>query len=366
MSKIRAMERLTFWLGPWVDDTRRPAAVTRARVRVPHESSPGGAFDAWLYRPTRAATGAMLVVPGLHFLGPADPRLDRFCRVLANAGIVTLCPFLPTFSRLRVGRSLAGEATAAFDALTQHPACPTKRVGVFTISVGSYAGFAIAAMRPSRVNGLVVFGGYLDFERCLRFSLRGGNKTVQADPLNRPVAYLNLLPYIDMNDDEGDDTSDVARHITRYVEQTWGRPHMQDEAARRRVQERVEKLVAREDLWLFRLAIANSLESQAAGLAALEASDGGLDMDPSEYLPLVQCPVRIIHGRDDTVLPVQEAAALQQAMTGARPHADVEVYLTGLWGHTGSNGFEALKDVGGELRSMAGIVQSITDASHER
>src|SRR5687768_16804695 len=102
-----SVARLMRWLGPWTSDRARPRGIHRRRISVDDR------FDAWVYRP-REPKGAMLLVPGLHYLGPADPRLDRFLSILADAGALVLCPFLPEFRALRVGPSLVHDCARAF------------------------------------------------------------------------------------------------------------------------------------------------------------------------------------------------------------------------------------------------------------
>ena len=85
--------RLARWLGPWADPTRAPfvrteqATVEHLTVRVYH---PRG----------RTPRATYLIAPGLHYAGPDDPRMDRFCRILAAAGQLVIAPFF-------VGESLA-------------------------------------------------------------------------------------------------------------------------------------------------------------------------------------------------------------------------------------------------------------------
>src|SRR5687768_16794399 len=126
---VRRVARLMRWLGPWTSDRARPRGIRRRRVVV------DGRFDAWVYRPRVEPDGAMLLVPGLHYLGPADRRLDRFLSILADAGALVLCPFLPEFRALRVGPSLPSDCARAFDTLLALPDVPRgAKAGVFSIS----------------------------------------------------------------------------------------------------------------------------------------------------------------------------------------------------------------------------------------
>jgi hypothetical protein len=166
LERLAAMARLARWLGPWTSESRRPTGARRRTVRI----RPERPLDAWVYRPRTRPRGALLVVPGLHYLGPADPRLDRFLAILADAGLLVMCPFLPEFRRLHVGPSLVPDTAAAFDALCALPEMPRVRPGVFSISFGSYPAIELAASsaRGDRVGQLILFGGYASFEDAVR------------------------------------------------------------------------------------------------------------------------------------------------------------------------------------------------------
>ena len=88
------------WLGPWMDQNRAPKGVKREDLQKKEED-----FSIWVYS-SQHVRGALYIVPGLHHEGPSDPRLDRFARVLAKAGIVVGVPFLPTSMSLRMEPSL--------------------------------------------------------------------------------------------------------------------------------------------------------------------------------------------------------------------------------------------------------------------
>jgi hypothetical protein len=219
LGRAGIMASLARWLGPLTPATEVPTGVRRSRVRVQGKRE---VFDAWVYQPSAGRVrGALLLLPGLHYLGPADPRLDRFNRVLARSGVLVLSPFLPSFARLHVNAALGPDAIAAYDTLTELPAARGLRPGVFSISTGSLPAARVCAARD--VGGWVVFGGYHDFAECVRFSLTSGGGVVPADPLNRPVVYLNLLPFMP---DTPADTAPLERALRRYVEQTWGRAEM--------------------------------------------------------------------------------------------------------------------------------------------
>lgn len=354
LARAGIMASLARWLGPLTPATQVPQGVRRSRVRVQGRRE---VFDAWVYQPSAGRVhGALLLLPGLHYLGPADPRLDRFNRVLAKAGVLVLSPFLPSFARLHVNAALGPDAIAAYDALTELPAVRGLRPGVFSISTGSLPAARVCAARDP--GGWVVFGGYHDFAECVRFSLTSGGGVVPADPLNRPVVYLNLLPFMP---DAPADTAPLERALRRYVEQTWGRAELKLDGRWRTVSDRVERELTGAALAVFRRATGADDPTGVVGLRALAASGDTFDcMDPRESIAAYQGPSVVVHGRDDDVVPIGEAHALHRALSAAG--GDCRLHLTGMYGHTGSSRF-ALADAGRELRSMLGIVDGIARCS---
>jgi pimeloyl-ACP methyl ester carboxylesterase len=347
------MARLARWLGPWTPESRRPAGVRRRRLRI------GGArpFDAWVYRPRGRPRGALLVVPGLHYLGPADSRLDRFLAILAEAGLLVLCPFLPEFRRLRVGPSLVRDAAAAFDALEALPEKPPVRPGVFSISFGSYPALELAAAAGrDRVGALTVFGGYASFEDAIRFSLEG-DPAQPHDPLNRPVVFLNLIEHLP---GRPRDPSALRDAWITYVRRTWGRPEMKRRA-------RWEPLAR---------AMARGLPPDARGLflRGTGAEPGGVELaaralrtaraelahlDPRPACARIRCPVTIVHGRDDDVIPHTHARMLAEAIPD---HVPTRVLLTGLYAHTG-HGAPSPRELADEARTLGRILAAIVDGA---
>ena len=66
----------------------------------------------WMYNP-KECVGTIFLLPGLHQDGPSDPRLERFAKVLAAAGIRVGVPFLPTAQALVMLPTLLAEACAS-------------------------------------------------------------------------------------------------------------------------------------------------------------------------------------------------------------------------------------------------------------
>lgn len=346
------MAALGRWLGPWTPDEDVPPGTRRRESFLPSES--GRSIRAWTYRGSAPIEGAILVVPGLHFLGPADPRLDRFCRVLSSARMLVLCPFLPDFEELRVAETLGTDALAAYDALCAHPEVPRGVApGVFSLSFGSLPALRVAASRE--VGALMLFGGYADWTDAVRFSLTGntleGAKGRPYDPLNRPVVFNNMLPLIDDVDKDA-----VRRAIFEQVRLTWGDAAMKEPGALKPSALRLAESLPD--------AASRRLFLQATGLEEggdelvwklLEKSKGAFaHLDPAIWAEKIEVPSVVAHGRDDDVIPVEHAEKLAAMIPKA------ETFITGTYAHTGKSTIrDLLPRAQEEVEAMIGLLSAI-------
>lgn len=321
---------LARWLGPWADATRAPdvpvSERTVAGVRVRIYGREGTPY---------------YIAPGLHYAGPDDPRMDRFCRILAAAGHHVAAPFIPSYLALTPDARAIEDFIAVFDAIdfAEPPV-------VFSISFGSLLAFALAAARADAVRRLVIFGGYADFHDTMRYCLTGDGR----DPLNQSVVLMNLLPHIEH---EGDPTG-VAAHWRAFCERTWGRPELK---ARDRFVPIAEELAAhvpapiRE---LFLVGVGATPGAWDLAEPALRLFDAR-DLDPRPHAERVTCRVDLLHGADDDVIPYTQSLALAALL----PNADVHVHITGMYGHTGASR-PPLRVLARELVTMMRALRAMT------
>jgi pimeloyl-ACP methyl ester carboxylesterase len=342
--RLRTMLSLGRWLGPWTDGARMPEGVTREEIDVPAGRGADRPMRISVYRPAGPARGSLLLVPGLHYLGPADPRMDRFARVLAASGIVTAAPHLPDYLALIPTRALFHDVERALDALLALPGRPPGRPGVFSISFGSLPALALAASRGDAIGALVVFGGYARFTDTLEFCIRGRPGAAH-DPLNRPVVFMNLLPWLP---GKPEDPAPLLAAWRRYVEATWGRPAMKADAAWRAAAEEAAAGLSPSDRSLFLRSTGAWPGGDALFDEALAAArDEFAWLDPGPFLRDIRVPVHVVHGAEDDVIPHEHALSLARAMP---PGAVRGVHVTGLYGHTQGSGMGAGI---GKIRALA-------------
>jgi len=305
----------------------------------------------------------MLLVPGLHFMGPADPRMQRFTRIVADAGIVVLAPFLPDFLDLRVTPQLMRDTERALGALEALPDKPPGRPGIFSISFGSLPALRVASdpAHADRVGGLVVFGGYADFAETVRFSLEGEAGRPH-DPLNQPVVFINLIDRLPGAPSEPEPLCDAWR---RYVRATWNRPEMKERARYEPVARQIaaELPAACRELFLMGCGVVpGGLELVRE---ALEQGGGPAAwLDPRPDLAGLRCPTWIVHGRDDDVIPYTEAERLARALPAG---VAARHLVTGMYAHSGKSSvgelLASVSELAREVRAMASILHAIVAAS---
>ena len=314
--------RLARWLGPWTRETQIPSGVSRREVYLPAKGTQRP-FLVHTYHPPRTADGALLVLPGLHYLGPVDPRLDRFCRILAHAGYLVLSPLLPDFAQMRVEPSLGKDAERAFDALLALPERPRGILpGILSISFGSLPALEVAARR--KIGALFLFGGYADYRDAIQFSLSGAPQRPH-DPLHRCIVFMNLIEHL------------PARNSTllndtwfQYVRETWGRPAMKQRTNYEALALRLAEHVDPNDRELFLVGTGTGVLEKGEELVETYLPQKEVShLDPLPWAREVRCPTTIVHGRNDDVIPFEHAGILADTIIHSR------CWLTGLYAHSG-------------------------------
>ena len=347
---LRSMMTLARWLGPWADSGRVPHVAVRdddlSGIRVRRYVSDGS--------PARPRGRTFLIAPGLHYAGPDDPRMDRFCRVLAAAGHQVIAPFIPSYLALTPDAQAIADFERVFLARARWTGDAAERPIVFSISFGSLLALALAARHGDAIDRLVLFGPYADFHATMRFCLTGevaSGRVAMRDPLNQPVVLMNLLAEIEP---VCADPEALRIAWRRYVERTWGRPEMKARERFTAIAEALAPEVPEAVRDLFHVGIGTRPGAADVAIAALAKFDARA-LDPSPYLPDVRCQVDLVHGTDDDVIPFEQTLELARRL----PNADVRVHVTGLYGHTGAQRPQ-LSALAREMRTMIRVLRVLS------
>ncbi|HSD88141.1 MAG TPA: alpha/beta hydrolase [Kofleriaceae bacterium] len=310
---------LARWLGPWADAEKVP--------RVESTDDELGGVRVRIYGdPSREPSTRYLIGPGLHYAGPDDPRMDRFCRILAAAGHHVVAPFIPAYLRLMPNATAKDDFLRVFD-----QAWPQHKVTVFSISFGSLLAFATAAERSERIERLVVFGGYSDFHQTMKFCLTGevpSGRQASRDPLNQPAVFMNFIE--DLVHDRAH-TDALLLMWLEYIKRVWGRAHFKVDRKFVEIAEALAPEVPESVRELYRIGTGVLPGAPELVLPAIARFDASA-LDPTPYLARVTNRVDLVHGVDDDVIPFEQSHELAARLV----NADVRVHITGMYGHTGA------------------------------
>ncbi len=333
---LRCYATLIRWLGPWASPQSIPSGVCRTELTIEPRTGDEPEIRVWVYTPEgRPPIGSYLLLQGLHFAGPADPRFERFSRILAKAGLLIFTPFLPDYLELTAVAGVIRDADRAFAALMEYTERPRARLpGIFSISFGSLPALRLAASpeRSSQVGGLMLFGGYADWKETASFCLTGelnGVRHTSHDPLDAPIIFINLL---DAMPEAPDDKPPLVDAWKRYVKATWGRPEMRPLEGRAPIARQIAATLPEASRKFFLQGCLVEPGGVEIGLDALARGGPRWEvLDPRPHLSSLTCPVYIAHGIDDDVIPYTQLDRIREALPSGVP---VTAHLTGLYGHT--------------------------------
>lgn len=276
-----------------------------------------------IFAPDGGHERVALVIHGVHRGGYDEPRLVYFSKRLVEAGFAVATPELDDLKRYEITprnvddiRQLAvWTAGLPLNASSKRD----RRIGVVGISFGG--GLAISAvggLDAQDVPAFVfAFGGHGDLVRTMRF-LASGEKG--EDGWRRPHVYgqaVELRMFAKKLVPEAD-VAGLRDALLAYLEE------------RRDDTERIAADLGAEARRLVRLSLDGNAEQLGPILAPLVEE---LAADPSlspERQPAPACPVYLLHGADDNVIPASETTALAANLEG---RTEVRALVTDLIQH---------------------------------
>ncbi|HJW32674.1 MAG TPA: alpha/beta hydrolase [Holophagaceae bacterium] len=289
---------------PFMKALQGPEATQSTFTVENHRAMTGDrAVPLRVYRPTVKPDRAILVLHGVHTLGFDEPRLVRFAHELVRAGYLVATPDLEDLKTYDLAPRTVDDIEAAALAFLDAPGLRASdlphRPTLMGISFSGGLGLC-AAGRPAlagRLGGVFAFGGHGNLDRVLAYLATG---QLPDGEILAPHLYGQAV---------------LARRLAdRLV------PPTQVEALRGALalflQERgAEFQTAAQHLAPEAKAVADlCLRWDAPGLSArLAPLAKGLHADPRlspELNPRPDCPIYLLHGSGDNVIPPSETRAL--------------------------------------------------------
>jgi dienelactone hydrolase len=284
--------------------------VTEHDVTIPWR---GGSLRGRRYEPARATARAVLLVPGIHAAGIDEPRLIGFAHDFAATGHPVVTAQLDDLAHYQIsprttdmiedaGRWLADAEQSARDG----------RIGMMGISFGGGLTL-VAAGRPTlrdRVAFTMSFGGHGDLPRTLKFLCTG----IQADGTLRPphdygvaIVLLTAAPLVV----PADQVQPLRDSILSFLEAS--RLDMVDKAKARGEFEHARALEqGLPEPAKALMGYVNARDVAHLGpilLPHVAAFGADAALSPDRAAPPA-CPVYLIHGSEDNVIPAAESVVL--------------------------------------------------------
>jgi acetyl esterase/lipase len=296
-------------------DTEGKPKVREERLTLDVPGAPARTVPARLYRPVadNDAPGVVLV-HGVHRLGIEEPRLERFARSLADAGVVVLTPEVSELSDYHVSpRSIdtAGASVEALRARLGHP-----KVGLMGMSFGG--GIAMLAAADERfakdVAFVVAVGAHDDLERVSRFFATdaipepsGGMKKLQAHSYGAAVlVYDHVEDFFPLED------VPAARDAIRlWLWEKQDEARVAAKALSPASKEKMDKLFG-PSAAAMRDELLVEIDKRKAGMPAVS---------PHGRLAGLRSNVYLLHGEGDTVIPATETLWLAKDVPPERLRA---------------------------------------------
>lgn len=280
----------------------------------------GGGLRGYVYQPGRVLARPILLVPGVHASGIDEPRLVGFARDLAAQGHPVVTVELPDLKAYGITPRTTDMIEDAAKWMLGRPEfhAVDGRIGLMGISFGG--GLAVAAAgRPAIRDGLAfVFslGGHGDLPRTLKYLCTG----VQPDGAHRPphdyglaIVLLGAAPHVV----PPPQVEPLRAAILSFLEAS--RLDMIDKTAAAKEFTHAKELEAQliEPAKTYMDYVNNRDVAKLGPVLVPYLPDLGGDpaLSPDRSNPPA-CPVFLLHGTDDNVVPAIESTMLAATLRG--------------------------------------------------
>jgi pimeloyl-ACP methyl ester carboxylesterase len=290
-------------------DPASTPAVAEQRLTFTRD---GEEIPARVYGPAGVANPpGVVLVHGVHRLGIEDPRLERFARALAGAGVIVMTPAVKELSDYKVAPRSIDTIGAAVEALRSR--LGVEKVGIMGMSFGG--GISLLAAADARfaehVSFVVAVGAHSDLARVSRFFVDdeapmpgGGTQKLHAHGYG-----VMVLVYSHVEDFFPAEDVAAAGDALRFW--LWEKRDDARKAAALLSPASKAKIEGLFDAGVgsMRAELLAEIERHTADMAKVS---------PHGHLGAIRANVYLLHGEGDSVIPATETLWLAQDVPPAR------------------------------------------------
>ena len=303
------------------------ADLEAERVAASDTSIPwrGGQLRARWYLPAGISGRPILLVPGVHAAGIAEPRLINFATEIAATGHPVLTAELPDLAKYQITARTTDMIEDAATWLGQHPDASgwtgrDGRPGLMGISFGGGLSVVAASRMRDRAAWVLSFGGHGDLPRALRYLCTGVQPNGQTRPPHDYGVVIILLGVADKVV-PSDQVEPLRQGILAFLNASHldmvDKPRAALEFERaRKLSESLPEPARTFMSWVNNRDVAHlgpALLPHVAELGSDPALSAARNPPPS-------APVYLLHGADDNVIPAVESQLLADDLRARGAH----------------------------------------------
>jgi pimeloyl-ACP methyl ester carboxylesterase len=285
--------------------TGQELAVQQAKI---HREAGSQSYDALIYYPTTSvATRAMILAAGISELGCYHPRLAAFARFLAEKGFLVITPDIRAFREFRISAEPITEILFWYNQVSSlEQGRKVRKTGLAGISYSGTLAL-MAAARPDvrdTVAFVVAMGSYHSLSRCTKEWFAAGPVTASREyyPNRFYAKWIVMLSALEML------AADKDRSFLGTV--------LENLLVQGKALPAIPELTPEGKRW-YRLATMQEGESDPELALRIEnhlALYLHQKLDPEDALGHVLCPVFLLHGTFDDLIPPRESMEIHQRL----------------------------------------------------
>ena len=269
-----------------------------------------------LHVPQNQEKGLIISFTGFSMSGYQDKRISLVNNAFMKAGYRVITPKINTIDALLIHPSGIDEVKEVISRITADPILNPNKFcpGVFAPSfTAGIACLAIAEMPPNNVSSLFLLGSFCDFENTIQFALTNEKNE---DDYGMHILMRNFLKYEIGNNPLLEDLIQTA---------------LEDNGLKRQIPLLPDKLSQSDsttvDLYM-KLRFNAEFRKDILMRAWTKIPDIDIwkeRLDVAKHAHNITCPVTIIHGKDDTVIPSSESILLNSLLIKNNKNVHLEI-----------------------------------------